>query len=443
MRHLRILLAGLLLTAAAVASGGCSTGDDERTLVVLGPWTDGEEKPFVAALESIERRTGRSYVYKGTRSLRETLVAQLQAGAPPDVAILNSPGELAEYARAGDAYPLPERVAGAAVPPWAPDITVENNEGEARTHPYWAPVRVDLKSLVWSRTATAGKKPDWCLGVGSGATSGWPGTDWVEDLVLQRQGQAAYEKWATGKTPWRDTRPAWEEWATLLATNGGKGRNLGEEGLAAGFELLDDGRYGLLNRGDCTHEHQGSFIRRHYGDDVLPMPTTRFLAPGTTDENAYEVSGDMAAVFKPSAAAWDLLGRLTSRAAREDWAQEATPGERPYFPGGTVDTVPPSPGTRAVQELFDGAGQICLDASDAMPPTLRDAFHRAVLEFLGSPQDGRLLTRLLDQLEAERILQRKDGAFVLDDLCDDPPGPSGSRFVLNVPQTSSGGTPTG
>ncbi|MGW3623785.1 extracellular solute-binding protein [Streptomyces sp. NPDC000880] len=432
MKRLRALLACCLLAAAAVTAGGCSDAAEERTLVVLGPWTDGEEKPFVEALRRIGERTGRSYVYKGTRSLRETLVAQLQAGAPPDLAILSSPGELAEYARAKDAYPLPERVAGAAVPPWAPSLTIENEQGEARTRAYWAPVRVDLKSLIFSRAESTGKRPDWCLGVGSGATSGWPGTDWVEDLLLQREGPTAYERWATGKTSWWQTKAAWEEWAELLAANGG---NLGAEGLKLSFEQLGNGRYGLLNSGHCTHEHQGSFIRRHYGDDVQPVSTAAFfdaqntdgLSDGQSEDNAFEVSGDMAAVFKPSAAAWDLLDRLTSRQAREDWAKAARPGERPYFPGGAFGTVPLSQSTRAVQGLFDGAGQICLDASDAMPPTLRDAFYRAVLEFLGAPQDAKLLGRLLDRLDAERILQRQEGAFVLDDLCDNVPKPSGSQ----------------
>lgn len=408
-------MAGCLLAAAAVTAGGCSDVREDRTLVVLGPWTDGEEKPFLAALRGVEKQTGHHYVYKGTRALRETLVAQLQAGAPPDLAILSSPGDVAEYARAGDVYPLPERVTGAAVPPWAPRITVRNQDGEARTHAYWAPVLLDLKSIVWSRAPLAGKKPDWCLGMGSGATSGWPGTDWVEDLLLQRRGTAAYERWATGKTSWVDTKPVWEEWGQMLKANGG---NLGEEGLKTGFEQRADGRYGLLNSDRCTHEHQGSFIRRHYGDDVLPKASISYLKSGrTTDENAFEVSGDMAAVFRPSTAAWDLLDRLTSSAARKDWANAAQTGARPYFPGGTFSTLPSSQGTRAVQKLLDGAGQICLDASDAMPPTLRDAFYRAVLEFLGNPA---LLDQLLTQLEAERQLQLLEKAFVLDDLCEDP-----------------------
>lgn len=418
-RRVRLALAGVLLAVSVVATGGCGSPADDRTLVVLGPWTDGEEEPFRRALDSIAEQTGKKYVYTGTRSLRETLVAQLQAGAPPDVAVLSSPGELAEYARDGRAHPLPEAVAGAAVPPWAPPVTVAGTGDGARTRAYWVPVRVDLKSVVWSRPSAAGRDPVWCLAMGSGATSGWPGTDWIEDLMLQRTGTAGYESWATGRTPWRATRGVWEEWGRLLTANG---RAPDPRSLTDSFEALGGGAYGLLNRGDCTHEHQGSFIRRHYGDDVLPLPTTRYLdgAERAGEENAFEVSGDMAAVFRPSAAAWDLLRRLTSGPARASWAAHAAPGERPFFPGGTVGAGPPSAATREVQRLFDTAGHICLDASDAMPPTLRDAFYRAVLEFVGAPRDGALLGRLLERLDAERRLQIDAGAFVLDDLCDSP-----------------------
>jgi alpha-glucoside transport system substrate-binding protein len=420
MKHLRVLLAVCLLAAVALSAGGCSKAREQ--VVVLGPWTDGEEAPFLKALAGIERRTGVHYVYEGTRSLRETLVAQLEADAPPDLAILSSFGELAEYARAEQAKGLGDRVEGAAIEPWAPRISIREKNGAVSTDEYWAPVRIDLKSIVWSK-ADAGKKTDWCLGMGSGATSGWPGTDWLEDLLLQRQGWAEYDRWATGNMDWNDTKPVWEEWAAILRANGG---DLGAEGLNTGFERFDKNKYGLLNSGRCTHEHQGSFIRRHYGDDVVPRPTSEYLDDGKLPaENAFVVSGDMAAVFKDSPAAWNLLKELTSSAAREEWANATESGNLPYFPGGTVSARSASPGTSEVQRLLKQAGEICLDASDAMPPTLRDAFYRAVLEFLGDPQNENLLTQLLNQLEAERKFQKRENAFVLGHLCGPPRNPEG------------------
>ncbi|MEU7226470.1 hypothetical protein [Streptomyces chrestomyceticus] len=419
----RLLLPALaccLLVTTALVSAGCSTGQD-RTVVVLGPWTDGEEIPFVRMLKEIGRRTGQSYEYEGTRSLRETLSAQLRTETPPDVAILNGLGELAEYARDGDAKALTEDVAGSALGPWAQQITLEDATGERRRHSYWVPVRVDLKSIVWSRPGDlkAAENPRWCLGMASGATSGWPGTDWIEDLLLQKYGANVYEDWATGKLRWTSpqVRWAWRAWRDVLAQDGPKAA---EKAISTEFENLGGGRYGLLNSGRCTLEHQGSFIRRHYDDDVLPAPTRMFVPGLPAGPRTFEVSGDMAAVFRPSDAAWDLVRELTSQPARDVWARTAKPQERPLFPDRSTGDGRLSAGTAAVQKLFSTADEICFDASDAMPSTLRGAFQRAVLEFLQDPRDPALLEKLLEQLDAERLLQERAGAFALDHLCGDP-----------------------
>ncbi|KAA6223705.1 hypothetical protein CP973_18860 [Streptomyces albofaciens JCM 4342] len=413
-RRLRPALACCLLVTAALLSGGCSS-DDDRTVVVLGPWTGEEQRPFVETLKEIGKRTGRTYVYEGTRSPRETLATQLRTESPPDVAILNSLGELSEYAREGAAKPLDEDVAGSAVGPWAQRIRLRNQEGELRQRSYWVPVRVDLKSIVWSRPhdPRTARNPRWCLGMASEATSGWPGTDWIEDLLLQKSGPAVYDEWATGALPWTSApvRRAWQAWRDLLAEDGPKAA---ENAISTPFDDLGGGRYGLLNTGRCTLEHQGSFIRRHYADDVLPAPTHRFVPGLPADRRAYEVSGDMAAVFRPGEAAWELLKALTSHPARAEWARLASPGERPFFSDGSTGEGQLSASTAAVQKLFSAADKVCFDASDAMPPTLRGAFQRAVLEFLQSP---RLLDGLLRQLEAERLTQLRAGAFALEHLC--------------------------
>ncbi|MFD3520029.1 hypothetical protein [Streptomyces sp. NPDC058653] len=425
-RLVRSVLAGALLAGVAMVSGGCAA-EEQPSLVVLGPWTDGEERSFKKTLAKIGERTGRHYVYKGTRSLRETLVAQLRTDAPPDVAILNGPGELAEYARDGDAYPLPPEVEHAAIGPWAPDVTTVGKDTTMGERAYWVPIRVDLKSIVWSRGGERDATPEdavWCLGMASGATSGWPGTDWIEDLLLQRQGYEVYERWATGKLPWtgKEVRQAWLDWASVLASD--RPTNA-VDSLTKNFENLRAGRYGLLNAKDCTREHQGSFIGRHYGPDVMPAPTSDFIDWLPKDQRAFEVSGDMAAVFKPSAGAWELMLALTSPETRTDWVEAADPRERPHFPSGALGMTgkhAPTGSSAAVLTMLDEADQICLDASDAMPSTLRGAFQRAVLQFLEDREKTEALDRLLGQLEAERTLQRKADAFVLDDLCDVPPG---------------------
>ncbi|MFI1487496.1 alpha-glucoside ABC transporter substrate-binding protein [Streptomyces sp. NPDC020747] len=398
-RVLRVLLAVCLLTLVP----GC-TSDTPDPLVVLGPWTGEEGKAFEAALNRLDDGTGRTYTYEGTRSLRETLVSQLEADAPPDVAILNSIGELTEYARRDELKPLVEETAERAYPPWAPTLLVD---GRRRT--YWVPLKVDLKSLVWSKEGTSSDDPTWCVGLASQATSGWPGTDWVEDILLHQAGPAVYEEWATSRLGWLNpaVRRAWTTWAELLGDRPPKSI---ERSLTTSYEGVPGpgGPRGLLDSPgfDCAYEHQSAFIRYLYAsEDVRVEPSARFLGGRAEYRDAYEVAGDMAAVFSDDPAAQELVERLSSPAGRKRWQAEADPGVRPLFPNtaGLPPSVPTNPVEQEIDDLLNSrARTLCFDASDVMPPELRDAFHRAVLEFFRDPSKGHL-DSLLRQLETVRV----------------------------------------
>ncbi|WP_343040866.1 alpha-glucoside ABC transporter substrate-binding protein [Streptomyces typhae] len=436
-RPVRTALGCCLLLLATTLTGGCA--DDRRdTLVVLGPWTGPEGTAFEAMLRRLDDGTGETYTYKGTRSLRETLVAQLEAEDPPDVAVLNSVGELTEYARDSLLQPLdaPER------PPWAPRVEVS---GARRT--YWVPLKVDLKSLVWSEAGAGGGdrgggRPRWCLGMASQATSGWPGTDWIEDLVLHRSGPGTYARWATGGLSWSspEVRGAWTAWARLL---GERSRKWVDLALTTSYEGVPDtadgdareATRGLLNSPqlNCTHEHQSAFVRYLYtnakgegglqdgrGRPVRVDPSARFLPGPAAHDGAYEVAGDMAAAFGDRPAARDLVERLSGSEARRLWHAAAEPALRPFFPG-AGDPQPTDPGgDRAAGILTGGAETLCFDASDAMPPALRDTFHRAVLHYLRDSSAAHL-DALLGELDNVRT---KTGRSTLPpgDLCAPPAG---------------------
>ncbi|GAA2305916.1 extracellular solute-binding protein [Streptomyces kunmingensis] len=408
-RLLRTLLAACLLGLAALG-GGCSSGGDDTQVVVLGPWTGPEGEAFEKVLRDLSPGSGHRYVYKGTRSLRETLVAQLAADAPPDVAILNSIGELTEYAARDKLKPLDPSTAERAYAPWSPTLMVD---GRRRT--YWVPLKVDLKSLMWSRTNSSGAKPRWCVGMAAQATSGWPGTDWVEDILLHQAGPTTYTQWATGQLDWAKSpavRRAFKTWAGLLETGGSRSPTAVERSLTMSFWGTTDPRNpdgdprGLLGGSlpGCTHEHQASFVRFVYAprSDIRVEPAARFLKGSAAHRNAFEVSGDMAAVLTDNPGAQELVKRLTSEEGREQWSSAARPHLRPFFP----DRSDPRPEDNAAAQeiasyLTDDANRLCFDASDVMPPVLRDAFYRAVLKYFGHPTEP-TLKKLLTQLETVR-----------------------------------------
>ncbi|MFH9038237.1 ABC transporter substrate-binding protein [Streptomyces sp. NPDC017966] len=374
-RRFRMLVFGVVMLL--VAAGGMvvvwAQHDDEEPVTILGTWTAGQAEQF----ESVLRGFGIPFRYQGTAAQREVLLSKVQAGEPPDIVIMPGLGELAEYADQGLLEPLDDlydpREYGA---PW---MAAASSPG----HVYWVPVKADLKSIVWYRE---GRKPDaspaplksWCIGMGDDGASGWPGTDWVEDLVLQREGPEVYEKWAlgTGEAKWWRSDPvrtAWEAWAGLLR----------QDKEAAGSALLTDHRgaphgNGLLFDGpdECALEHQGSFALSFYRDDARHARLTDsapLLPEGDGQVRGREVTGDFAALFSDRPEAGELIERLASREGQQKWADRAGvfSANRQVTPRG--DAVRGEIARRLRE------GPRCLDASDVMAPAVRDAFYEAVL----------------------------------------------------------------
>ncbi len=167
---------------------------------------------------------------------------------------------------------------------------------------------------------------------GVGATSGWPGSDWIEDILLQRSGPAVYEQWATGELPWRspEVREAWKTWGRLIAPGGSDAQ--AAAALANDFQG-NDGKGLLTADGQgCAREHQGSFVRRLYGKDIAFVPTTEAVPELANDRNAYEVAGDMAALFRDTEGSRSLITFLTGDTARATWARAVPERNRPFFP---------------------------------------------------------------------------------------------------------------
>ena len=52
----------------------------------------------------------------------------------------------------------------------------------------------------------------WCDGIGSGAATGWKGTDWIENLMLRTQPVEVHDKWVAHEIKFdsSEVRKAWE-----------------------------------------------------------------------------------------------------------------------------------------------------------------------------------------------------------------------------------------
>lgn len=249
-----------------------------------------EVEPLEASFDAFEECTGATVVYEGSDEFEAQLPVRIEGGTPPDIALIPQPGLLAQLV---NDYP------DAVMP--APDATRANVEasfdpswidyGSVNGTFYAAPFGSNVKSFVWyspSAFADAGYEiPEtwdelialsdqivadgsvpWCAGLGSGEATGWPATDWVEDVMLRTAGPEAYDQWIAHEIPFNDPQvvEAIDTVGEILKNpdyvNGGLG---GVESIAttrfedAGLPILD---------GNCWMHRQASFYVSFWGDGV-------------------------------------------------------------------------------------------------------------------------------------------------------------------------------
>lgn len=106
-------LIGLILVPLLVVLAACTSAPTPAptptplgTVEVLGVWGGEELASFQAMVAPWQQQTKGTMQFTGTRDLTAVLTTRIQAGNPPDIAILPNPGLMAELAKAGNLIPL-------------------------------------------------------------------------------------------------------------------------------------------------------------------------------------------------------------------------------------------------------------------------------------------------------------------------------------------------
>ncbi len=412
------LMAALMVLS--LVAGSCSASADDGTVVVLASWTGPEETAFRQVLDAFKADTGIGYLYQGTRAVDQVLASDVQRGTPPDVAVLPNAGVLAKYQKTGDLLPLDDELSATVAGSFSPQWVTLQQIGTQKL--YAVVVKADLKSVIWYDPArltgirpttfeglrafagglTASGATPWCVGMSAPPTSGWPGTDWIEDILLHSAGPEKYWQWASGSLKWTspEVRQAWLDWGSLVEPAGIRG------GTAAALltDFGDAGKPMFATPPGCVLEHQASFIMSRYqghkrADGSAPRPGTDFDFLQFPGRDVSEVAADLAGMFQDTPRARKLLEYLASEKAQRFW---------PSIPGASVFSanrklgldVYTDPVSRKIADTLTSASTLCFDASDLMPATMTGAFHRAVLEYLSNRDRLDILLKQLDDIQA-------------------------------------------
>ncbi|MCU1666588.1 MAG: alpha-glucoside transport system substrate-binding protein [Pseudonocardiales bacterium] len=193
-----------------------------KTISVYTSIVTPEDQPHIDSYKPFEQCTGAKVVYEGSKEFEAQLPVRVQAGSPPDLAYVPQPGLLSTLVRqTGAVKPAPAAVA-ANVDQYYPETF--KSAGSVDGTLYAAPLGSNVKSFVWyspkafqakgytvpttwdemmalsDRIVAAGGKP-WCAGINSGEATGWPLTDWLEDVMLRENGPQVYDQWVSHAIP--------------------------------------------------------------------------------------------------------------------------------------------------------------------------------------------------------------------------------------------------
>jgi alpha-glucoside transport system substrate-binding protein len=162
---------------------------------------------------------------------------------------------------------------------------------------------------LWALTATmnADGNIPWCVGIESGGATGWPFTDWIEDLVLRELGADVYDQWVAGDVTFSDDSIK-AVWQTVLDEWNAPGNVFAAGGSIAATPFGDNGQ--PLVDGDCMMHRQASFYSAFLPEGTVTGPDgiDVFYFPGasTTDKPVLG-GGTLAAAFRDAPEVWAVM----------------------------------------------------------------------------------------------------------------------------------------
>jgi alpha-glucoside transport system substrate-binding protein len=397
---------------------------------VVASWGGDEQNSFLAMVKPFEDQTGVQVQYTGTRDLNTVLSTRVQAGNPPEIAALPGPGQMAQFAQAGKLTDLSgildvNQMKSQYAPDW---LTLGTVNGKL----VGVFMKADLKSTIWydpksfsqvnsgdppktwndlmtlsNSIAGSGKTP-WCIGLESAATSGWPGTDWISDILMRSAGPDVYRQWYGGQLAWTspEVKNAWQMWGQIAGNSkmvyGGAQSMLSTNFANAGTPLFG-------NPPGCYMERQGDFITGNYtsnNPNLKPVTDFNYFSfPSINSQysGVSQVSGDIVGMFKDTPQARALIQYLTTPQAQDVWVKRGGA----LSPNKQVPNADyPDQLSRQLAQSLVSAQTPLFSAGDMMPSAMQTAFYKGVLSFVQNPNQ---LDSILNGLEQTRQTAYKGG----------------------------------
>jgi alpha-glucoside transport system substrate-binding protein len=422
---LLVLPAVFVLLAAACRAeeegGGGGQGDNTGSVNVLNA-VEPEENAVLQAIadDLINPETDYQVEFEQSGNFEEQVQIRAEGGTL-DVIMLPQPGAVLDHAASGNAISLEDMgfdIAQLEETFGEYFMSLGEYEGEH----YGLPSNINLKSMVWypaddfeaagyevpttwdemialsDQIVDDGGTP-WCVGFQSEGSTGWPATDWMEDIMLRTAGLETYTQWVNHEIPFNDpaVQTAGEMFGDVMFTDG---YVLGGAENTPSVAFGDAPAPMFEDPPGCWLHRQASFINAFFPEDAEAGVDYDWFPLPPIDQEGTLFAGELMVTFSDRPEIRDFLERFSGEDVQ--CAMGGETGSSRISPNVNV-----GPDCYANQILSDAsvvltdalaAGTGGFDASDLMPTAVgAGSFWSGMVTYMQEGPDA--LPTVLDEIE--------------------------------------------
>ncbi|MBN2737826.1 MAG: carbohydrate ABC transporter substrate-binding protein [Spirochaetales bacterium] len=372
-------------------SAGKDSGVQGKVVTMAGPFVDNDAVKFNNAVKAFEERTGIDIQYEGSKEFEASISIRIEGGNAPDIVDFPQPGLLATFVKGGYVVDLNKvldmnKIKQNYIQSWLDMATMDGPEGKIMAG-VWG--RVSAKSLVWynkkefdaagykvpktwkeledlEKMIMADGDTPWAIGIESGAATGWPATDWIEEFMLRTNSLEDYDRWVKGELKFDSPQvrkaigKLSEIWLTKGMVYGGR------EGIVT--TSFGDAPKVMFEEPPKAWLHkQGNFITSFFPDNLKAgVNYDFFYLPGIDPQYGRPVliAGDCYAMFNDRPEVRMVMEFFATGASVESWIKAGgivSPHKDALLSWYTNDV------DRKVAEVIQNATSVRFDGSDLMP----------------------------------------------------------------------------
>ena len=423
------LALGALVLVAACTSGGTNTtgGAGSTDVTVWVAWGGQELTAFRDVLKPFESSSGVKVHITTNRDSTTQIANGISAGTDlPDIAPgPTDPNQVKDWVSKKALKPLEGFLDMNSYTTGTYPALV-NAPGGASDDPYIGiiggkhyllMIKTQIKGLIWYNkkvfTGAAPKTFDdllainpsqygaqklFCAGFESGAASGWPASDQIDNIIMRQNDATVYTNWINGKVKFTDAPIKLGYQTFLKEVSGANVYGGANTVLSTNFGKAGDPLF--KSPPGCLFLEQATFIANFFTQN---FPGTKagtdfdFFGHPTMGNSQYDgnINGfyDNLSMYNDTPAARKLMQYLATSQAQQIWAND----------GGTLGAIKTltytDPIYKRAAEIASTAKNLLVTAGDFMPSDMRNAFWKSLLDVTNNPSSLDSVLQHLDQVQ--------------------------------------------